>query len=98
MEAGVAIAICLGALAGIAGALPLIGGMRLARKATPTSNLGHAGSLMLGVLGSFVVLGVAVAVCIALARDRALPFVLAEAAALVAFTLIFGIRLLFGNR
>ena len=43
-------AIVLGAVSGILGFLPLYMGLRLARKATPTSNLGHAVALLLGVL------------------------------------------------
>ena len=49
-------AIVLGAVSGILGFLPLYMGLRLARKATPTSNLGHAGALLLGVLLSFCLL------------------------------------------
>ena len=76
-------AIVLGAVSGILGFLPLYMGLRLARKATPTSNLGHAGALLLGVLLSFLILVAAFIVCIFVARDLVLPFVLAEVGGLV---------------
>lgn len=84
-------AILLGILVGVCAFCPLVAGMRLARKATPSSNIGHAGGLLLGVLGSFIILAVAVIICIAAFRDAALPFVLAEAGALVVAAVVFGI-------
>ena len=45
-----AVAIVLGALAGAAGFAPLFAGLRMTRRVTDTSNLGHAGALLLGVL------------------------------------------------
>lgn len=60
--------------------------------ATPTSNLGHAGSLLLGVLISFVLLGIATVLCVSLAKTFAVPFALAEAGGLVASAVIFGVR------
>ena len=85
------IAIVLGLACGVIGFLPLTLGLKLARQATPTSNFGHAGSLLLGVLLSFLLLAGGVFACIFLARDLALPFVLAEAAGLVFFALGYGI-------
>lgn len=85
------VAILLGLLIGVACFAPLIFGMNLARKASPTSNLGHAGSLLLGVLISFVVLAVATVACVMLARDMAVPFVLAEAAGIVVAAIAFGV-------
>lgn len=85
------VAIVLGALAGVAGFLPLIGAQRIARKATPTSNFGFLGALLLGVLVSFLVVAVAVVVCIAVARDAALPFVLAEFFALIGSAVAFNV-------
>ena len=70
---------------------PLVFGMNLARKASPTSNLGHAGSLLLGVLLSLVVLAVATIACVMLARDVAVPFVLGEAVGLIAAAVAFGV-------
>ena len=83
-------AIVLGAVSGILGFLPLYMGLRLARKATPTSNLGHAGALLLGVLLSCLILVAAFIVCIFVARDLVLPFVLAEVGGLVVSAVAFG--------
>jgi hypothetical protein len=47
--------------------------------------------LLLGVLLSFIVLGVAMAVCALWFRDVAIPFVLAEACGLVISAVVFGI-------
>ena len=84
-------AIVVGIAVGAACFAPLVFGMNLARKATPTSNFGHAGSLLLGVLVSFVVLGGAMLLCVAFFRDVAISFVLAEAAGLAAAAVAFGI-------
>lgn len=84
------IAIVLGAISGVLGFLPLYLGLRLARKATPTSNLGHAGALLLGVLLSFLILVAAFGTCALAARDLVLPFVLAEVAGLVVSAIAFG--------
>lgn len=86
-----AVAIVLGALAGALGFSLLLVGLRLAKNATPTSNLGHMGALLLGVLGSFVVLAGAALGCIALFREYAVPFVLAEAVALSVVAIVYGI-------
>ena len=83
------LAAVLGVVVGACAFLPLIAGMRLARKATPTSNIGHAGGLLLGVLGSFVILAVGVVVCIVAARPVAVPFVLGEAGAPVVAAVAF---------
>ncbi len=83
-------AIVLGVVCGILGFLPLYMGLRLARKATPTSNLGHAGALLLGLLFSFLILAVAAIVCIVAVRDLVLPFVFAEVGGLVVSAVVFG--------
>ena len=85
------VAILVGLVVGVGIFMPLIFGMNKARVATPTSNLGHAGSLLLGVLLSFVILGGAMAICAFFFRDVAIPFVLSEAAGLVAAAVAFGI-------
>lgn len=85
------VAIVAGAVIGIAAFFPLVWGMKMARNATPTSNIGHAGGLLLGVLGSFALLAVALVVCIAAFRDMTLPFVIAMAAALVVAAVGYGI-------
>jgi len=81
----------LGLVVGVGCFVPLIFGMNLARKATPTSNLGHAGSLLLGVLLSLVILAVATIACVMLARDFAVPFVLGEAVGLIGAAIAFGV-------
>lgn len=84
-------AVLAGLIVGVVGFAPLIFGMNKARNATATSNLGHAGSLLLGVLLSFVVLGAAMIICALCFREVAIPFVLAEAAGLAATAVAFGI-------
>lgn len=85
------VAIVLGAVVGLAAFLPLTWGMRLARNATPTSNIGHAGGLLLGVLGSFAILAVALVICLVAFRDMTLPFAIAMAAGLVVAAVVFGV-------
>lgn len=85
------LAIVLGALSGAVGVLPLFLGLRMTRRVTNTSNLGHTGALMLGVLLSFIVLFLAAIACVVLARESAVPFVLAEAAVLVAAAVGYGV-------
>ncbi|HIY82557.1 MAG TPA: hypothetical protein H9823_01720 [Candidatus Rubneribacter avistercoris] len=84
-------AIVLGALAGAAGFVPLFAGLRMTRRVTDTSNIGHAGALLLGVLLSFIVIFVSAIICIVAARDLVLPFVLAEVVALAAVAIGFGV-------
>ena len=71
--------------------MPLFLGLRMTRRVTDTSNLGHAGALMLGVLLSFVILFLGAIACVILACDIAVPFVLAEAAVLVACAIGYGV-------
>ena len=85
------LAIIAGVLVGAAGFLPLIGGMNLAKKATPTSNLGHTAALLLGVFGSFAVIAIPMVICIAFFRDMAIPMVVAEAFALITVAIVYGI-------
>lgn len=84
-------AIIVGVVVGAGCFAPLIYGMNKARMATPTSNFGHAGSLLLGVLISFVVLAVATIVCVKFFRDLTVPFVLSEAGGLIAAAIAFGV-------
>ena len=85
------VAVIVGVVVGVGCFAPLIYGMNKARMATPTSNLGHAGSLLLGVLVSFVVLAVATIVCVKFFRDLTVPFVLSEACGLIAAAIAFGV-------
>ena len=84
-------AVLAGIIVGAAAFAPLVYGMNLARRATATSNFGHAGALLLGVLGSFVLLAVAVVVCIVFFRNLVFPFVLAEVIALIVAAIVFGV-------
>lgn len=81
----------IGAVVGAVGFMPLIGAISLAKRATATSNLGHAGALLLGVLASFLILAVAAIVCVMTARDLILPFVLGEALALCVTAIAYGV-------
>lgn len=83
-------AIIVGILVGTLSFTPLIASIRLARKASPTSNLGHAGALMLGVLLSFVILAATLVICLLAFREYVVPFAAAEAGALLVFATVFG--------
>ena len=87
----VVVAAVIGVIVGIAGFAPLIFGMNKARSAGPASNLGHAGALMLGVLLSFVILAVAIVVCVKLFHDSVVPFALGAACGLILAAVAFGI-------
>ena len=84
-------AVLAGIVVGAAAFAPLVYGMNLARRATATSNFGYAGALLLGVLGSFVLLAVAVVICIVFFRDLVFSFVLAEVIALTVAAIMFGV-------
>ena len=85
------VAILVGVVIGVAGFCPLVFGMNKARMATPTSNLGHAGGLLLGVLLSTIVLAVSVVVCVTFFRSVAAPFAGGAAAGLIVSAVAFGI-------
>lgn len=86
-----ALAIILGAVAGIVGFAPLIFGLHRVRHMTDAGNFGHMGMLMVCLLISFILMFAAAILCISLARDLALPFVLSEAVALSLTAVIFGV-------
>lgn len=86
-----AAAIILGLLAGVMGFVPLFIGLRMTKKVTETSNFGHMAILMLALLISFVILFATAIVCINVARDLVLYFVLSEAVGLCVVTIGFGI-------
>lgn len=83
-------AIIIGALVGIVGFIPLLGSLRVIRRAPSTGIIGHAGALLLGVLVSSVIIFAAAFLCIVLARSLVLPFVLAEVIALSLAAVVFG--------
>ncbi len=87
-----ALAVLGGVLAGIIGFVPLIVGLRMTKKVTATSNFGHMSILLLSLLISFVLMFAFAIFCVNLARDVAMPFVLAEAVTLSVVAIVFGVR------
>lgn len=85
------IAIICGLLSGVVGFLPLLVGLRLTRKVTSTSNFGHMSILIISLIVSFVIMFALAMLCVVLARDVAIPFVLAEAIALSVAAIVFGV-------
>ena len=83
--------VCLGALAGVLGFLPLIGATVAVKHVTSTSNFSHVTILILALLGSMIVLAGSVIICVAVNRQDVLAFVGAEAAGLVASAVVFGL-------
>lgn len=64
----------------------------MTRKVTRTSNFGHMSILILALIASFVLLAASAFLCVFLARDLALPFVLAEALSLSVAAIVFGVK------
>lgn len=85
------IAVLLGVIAGFLAFVPLIFGLRMTKHVTATSNFSHASILLLCILASIAILGIAVFACIVLAQEVILPFVIAEAIALSITAIGFGI-------
>ncbi len=83
--------LALGVVAGVLGFAPLLYSVSLTKHVTTTSNLSHAGALLLGVGASFALTIGAMIACILIARAYVLSFVLAEALALIATALVYGI-------
>ena len=67
--------VCLGALAGVLGFLPLIGATVAVKHVTSTSNFSHVTILILALLGSMIVLAGSVIICVAVNRQDVLAFV-----------------------
>ena len=86
------LAIVCGVLSGVVGFIPLFIGLRLSRKATAASNFGHMSILILSLIISFIVMFGLAMLCIAIARDYAIPFVLSEAIALSVAAIAFGLK------
>ena len=84
------LAIVCGALSGAIGFLPLLVGLRLTRRVTATSNFGYMAILIISLIISFAVMFAFAGICIAVARDLAMPFVLSEAVALSIVAIAFG--------
>lgn len=87
-----ALAICLGAVAGIVGFLPLLAATRAVKHVTSTSNFSYATILIVAVIASAIVLVGAVIICALLDKAKVLAFAGAEAAGLIVFAIVFGLR------
>ena len=85
------IAIVCGLLSGVVGFVPLLVGLNMTKKVTSTSNFGHMSILLISLVISFVVMFALAIACVAVARDYAMPFVLAEAVALSVVAIAFGV-------
>ena len=86
-----ALAILCGVLSGVIGFVPLFIGLRLTRRVTATSNFGYMSILIISLIVSFAIMFGLVAICIAVDREMALPFVLSEAVALSVTAVVFGL-------
>ena len=92
-----AIAIVCGVIAGAVGFVPLLIGLRLTRRVTATSNFGYMSILIISLIVSFAVMFAFAGLCVAFARDLAMPFVLSEAVALSVVAIAFGFARLRNN-
>ncbi len=91
-------AIICGVIAGFVGFLPLLVGLRQTRKVTATSNFGHMSILLISLVISFALMFAFAILCVNVARDGAMPFVLAEAVALSVTAIVFGVRRTLGGK
>lgn len=93
-----AAAVLIGVLAGFIGFMPLLVGLRQTRKVTATSNFGHMSILLISLVISFALMFAFAIICVNVARDVAMPFVLAEALALSVTAIVFGVRRTLGSK
>ena len=91
------VAIVCGLLSGVVGFVPLFIGLRLTKRVTATSNFGYMSILIISLVVSFGIMFGIAAICIAVARDMAMPFVLSEAVALSIVAIVFGFKRLRSN-
>lgn len=84
-----ALAIVIGAFAGLIGFIPLFVALRLSRRSTSTQALNAALYGLAGVFVSLVVLIVELIVCAQVARPLVLPFGIAEMLALIVSTAVY---------
>lgn len=87
-----ALAIACGLLSGVVGFAPLLVGLNMTKKVTATSNFGHMSILIISLIVSFVVMFALAVLCVVVAREYAMPFVLAEAVALSVVAIVFGVK------
>lgn len=86
-----AVAIILGLASGAVGFAPLFIGLGLTKRVTATSNFGHMSILLLSLIVSFALMFAFAIICVNVAREVAIPFVLAEAFALSVMAIVFGV-------
>ena len=85
------LAIVLGIVVGVVGFLPLVGALHVTRLTNAGNNLISMTTLMLGLAVSLMVLVIPLAIVLFNMRDLAIPFVLAEAIALVVTAIVYGV-------
>lgn len=88
----IVLAVLCGLLSGVVGFLPLLVGLRMTKKVTATSNFGYMSILIISLVISFIVMFALAIICVNVARDYAMPFVLAEAVALSLVAIVFGFK------
>lgn len=87
-----ALAIGIGVLVGILAFLPMVAGLRVTKRMdAQASAAGYMTPVLLALGGSFIVLVFATVICAVAARPVIVPFVLAEAGALIVIAFVFGI-------
>ncbi len=86
------LAIILGAISGFVGFLPLVFALERTKHNPKTGNFAPMAKLLIGLFASFAILVICAIVCVAVDKPDILPFVLAEALALCASAIVFGVR------
>lgn len=86
------IAIVLGAISGFLGFVPLVFALARTKHNPKTGNFAPMAKLLIGLVASFAILVICAVLCVVFDKPDILPFVLAEALALCASAVIFGIR------
>ena len=84
-----ALAIVIGAVAGLIGFIPLFVALRLSRRSASATALNAALYGLAGVFVSLIVLVVELIVCAQVARSLVLPFGIAEMLALIVSTALY---------
>ncbi len=84
-----ALAIVIGAVAGLIGFIPLFVALRLSRRSASAAALNAALYGLAGVFVSLIVLVVELIVCAQVARSLVLPFGIAEMLALIVSTALY---------
>ena len=85
------VAIALGVALGVVGFSPLILCVHKAKVTPKDANLSGTGILLLGLLVSFLILGISIIAVAVIAREVMIPFALSAALSLVLTSVIYGI-------